>query len=234
MSPLERAAQRTLYGTAGWTPAPAALAEAVMLPARMLARKLLQQRPRQDLLSGVHNPFGRHACPHEAWRFLDVAESPALLDHVENVLGPDLVLWDSELYPGPTAWPREEARCWPVDPLAGTVVAIDLERASTVLVDISRLAEVLDAIPFEPGPWYTLRYMPATSLYNRDPCFGPNRLATRLRPLVNHCIRPLWLVRGQDRAGSDFATGFAPPAARWTDAVRLPPEQQQQRRTSCQ
>lgn len=48
-----------------------------------------------------------------------------------------------------------------------------------------------------------LRYMPATSLFDRS-----------LRPVdgktgvpVNFARRPLWLVRGQDRAGNDFVTG---------------------------
>lgn len=48
-----------------------------------------------------------------------------------------------------------------------------------------------------------LRYMPATSLFDRQ-----------LRPVdgktgvpVNFAHRPLWLVRGQDRAGNDFVTG---------------------------
>jgi hypothetical protein len=51
-----------------------------------------------------------------------------------------------------------------------------------------------------------LRYMPATSLFDR-----------RLRPLdgktgvpVNFGQRPLWLVKGQDRAGNDFEVGHRP------------------------
>jgi hypothetical protein len=48
-----------------------------------------------------------------------------------------------------------------------------------------------------------LRYMPATSLFDRN-----------LRPVdgktgvpVNFAKRPLWLLRGRDRAGNDFLTG---------------------------
>ena len=48
-----------------------------------------------------------------------------------------------------------------------------------------------------------LRYMPATSLFDRE-----------LRPVdgktgvpVNFAQRPLWLLRGVDRAGNDFVTG---------------------------
>ena len=35
------------------------------------------------------------------------------------------------------------------------------------------------------------------------------------QPLINYATRPLWLVRGEDRAGNDFVTGFAPPVPRW-------------------
>lgn len=220
---MSSADQRAAYRSAGWCATTHAIPESLAAPARKLARDLAQRRLRPDRLSGVHNPFGHHACPNDAWRFLDLAESAVLVDMVENVLGPDIVLWDSELYADPAAWPRDEARCWPVDPLAGTVVALDFERRRTVLIDITRLADVLDDTGLEPGPCYTVRYLPGTSHYNRDPRFGANRLATELRPLVNHCIRPIWLLRGEDRAGSDFAVGFAPPAPRWADAVRLPP-----------
>lgn len=214
--------QRASYRSAGWCTAAGALPESVVGPVRRLARDLFGRGLRQDRLSGVHNPFGHHACPKEAWRFLDLAESVPLLDLVENVLGSDLVLWDSELYADPSAWSRDEARCWPANPLAGTVVAIDLESQRSVLIDIAHLAGAFDDIDLPSGACYTLRYMPATSHYDRDPRSAANRLGTELRPLVNHCIRPIWLVRGQDRAGSDFATGFAPPAARWADALRLP------------
>lgn len=223
VQPNALAGMRAAYRAAGWCAAEGAIPESLAGPARVLADDLARRHLRQDRLSGVHNPFGHHACPNEAWRFLDLAESTPLLDLVENVLGPDIVLWDSELLVDPQAWPRDEARCWPADPLAGTVAAIDLASRRVVLIDITLLAGVLDGIVLPPGPCYVLRYMPATSHYNRDPRFEPNRLATELRPLVNHCIRPIWLVRGEDRANSDFASGFAPPAARWADALRLPP-----------
>ena len=41
------------------------------------------------------------------------------------------------------------------------------------------------------------------------------RAAMEARPLVNYTTRPLWLVAGQDRAGSDFVTGFSPAVPRW-------------------
>ena len=48
-----------------------------------------------------------------------------------------------------------------------------------------------------------LRYMPATSLFDRAlrPVDGQSGVA------VNFAQRPLWLVKGQDRAGNDFRIG---------------------------
>lgn len=50
-----------------------------------------------------------------------------------------------------------------------------------------------------------LRYMPATSLFDRSlrPVHGQSGVP------VNFAQRPLWLVRGTDRAGNDFTTGHA-------------------------
>jgi hypothetical protein len=51
-----------------------------------------------------------------------------------------------------------------------------------------------------------LRYMPATSLFDRGlrPVDGQSGVP------VNFAQRPLWLVRGVDRAGNDFVTGHHP------------------------
>ena len=48
-----------------------------------------------------------------------------------------------------------------------------------------------------------LRYMPATSLFDRSlrPVDGKSGVA------VNFAQRPLWLLRGVDRAGNDFRIG---------------------------
>jgi Phytanoyl-CoA dioxygenase (PhyH) len=49
-----------------------------------------------------------------------------------------------------------------------------------------------------------LRYMPATSLFDR----GIGGTSTTSRGLVvDFSKRPLWLVRGEDRAGNDFSIG---------------------------
>lgn len=203
---------------AGWAPAPP-LPDKLLAPVRAAAAAALAQKPWPELLSGVHNPFGRHACVPDAWSFLDVAESDAVLDAVEVVLGPDLVLWDGEILPDAAALCADEARWWPVDPLAGTLVVIALADGATLLVDVTRLAALRETLPLPLGPFYVVRYMPASSRYLRDDRAAPNLHGAEVGVLINHARRPIWLVRGRDRAGNDFATGFSLPAAQWAGAT---------------
>ncbi len=195
-----------------------ALPDELLAPIREIASGFAERVPCQDMLSGIHNPFGHHACVEQAWSFLDIAESAALLDSVEDVLGPDIVLWDSELYLDLSTLSPDEAPTWPVEPLAGTIAVISVETGDLLLIDITRLMDSHAVLQSLGGSHYVVRYMPATSQFNRDPRFAPNRLATELRPLVNYPRRPIWLARGEDRRDNDVATGFSLPAARWIDA----------------
>lgn len=199
----------------GWTAPSGRLRAALVEPVAQTAHALAARRPRQELLSGIHNPFGRAAALCDPWKFLDVCESPEMLDPVAALIGPDLVLWDSELYLDAGTWEHArpcEGRYWPADPLAGLVADVSLATAQVVLADVRRAGSMLAAAP---GAHYVIRYMPATSLYNRDPRFPANRIAMEERPLVNYLNQPLWLVRGEDCAGSDFATGFAAVTPGW-------------------
>jgi hypothetical protein len=179
------------------------------------AHALAAQRPRQELLSGIHNPFGRTLKGCDPWKFLDVCESAVVCNEVAALIGPDIVLWDSEFYLDAAGWEvarAREGRYWPADPLAGAVVDVALAMGAFTCREV-RAASA--PAPATPGAHYVIRYMPATSLYNRDPLYEPNRLAMEERPLVNYLNRPLWLVRGEDRAGSDFAAGFQNRALCW-------------------
>jgi hypothetical protein len=203
------------YRQYGWVTPAAILPDDLLAPARAVIQTLARTAPWPDLLSGIHNPFGQHACSKDAWAFLDIAESAALLDLAEGVCGGDLILWDSELVFDLAALSHDEADYWPVTPLAGAIAALSAADAQVLLVDITRLAAA--TLPVRGGPHYILRIMPATSHYNRDPLFPPNRRVARARPLVNYTTRPIWLVRGEDRGNNDFATGFSPPPARWAE-----------------
>ncbi len=211
-------AQRQAYRSAGALSCAGSLPAELIAPAREIATALTRQAPDQDMLSGVHNPFGHHACPAQAWTFLDIAESPQLLDCVEDVIGPDIILWDSELFLERLSLTPDEGQCWPVEPLAGTIAVVSLERRDFGLIDIDQLAQALADFTASPGAVLAVRYMPATSHFNRDAAFPANRRATEVRPLVNYTKRPIWLMRGGDHANNDFVTGFMVPAARWTSA----------------
>ena len=56
---------------------------------------------------------------------------------------------------------------------------------------------------------YAIRYMPATSLFDRS--IPPTRIARN--QVIDFQKRPIWLVRGQDRAGNDFTVGKETVAA---------------------
>ncbi|MBI4207292.1 MAG: hypothetical protein HY527_19910 [Betaproteobacteria bacterium] len=256
------------YRLHGWTTLARPLPSSLLQPIAQAAETLAARRPQQALLSGAHNPFGRAGALFDPWKFLDVCESTVLLDAVEALLGPDLVLWDSEVYLDAAAWDaarRHEGRYWPAEPLAGLTADVALASGECVLADVNgsgshhkdavrpersphssldfaalrsrrtdtesrpvpspveggervgRIFEIASSQPpvAPPGAHYVIRYMPATSHYNRDPRHAANRLAMEKRPLVNYQNRPLWLVRGVDRADNDFATGFALATPAW-------------------
>lgn len=179
-------------------------------------------RPRPERLSGMHNPWGHAAVLASAWRFLDLCEDAALLDSVEQLIGPDIILWDSELHLEAVSYIRfvedgREGRYWPSTPLAGAVVLIAPGRPEEPALCLA-LANLDDKnlSRIDPAqPLYVIRYMPATSLFVRDPRVAPNWLAMQEQPLLNFTTRPIWLMRGQDRASNDFVAGFAPSVPRW-------------------
>ncbi|MGH8796656.1 MAG: hypothetical protein ACREXI_06325 [Caldimonas sp.] len=179
-------------------------------------------RPRGERLSGMHNPWGHAAVLANAWRFLDVCEDAALVDTIEALIGPDIVLWDSELHLEAPTWLRfvgagREGRYWPAEPLAGAIALVrpSLPEAAAICIELASLsaADLHGLAPDEP--LYVIRYMPATSRYVRDPRAARNHAAMQEQPLINYTTRPLWLVRGADRAGNDFVTGFSPAVPRW-------------------
>jgi hypothetical protein len=148
-----------------------------------------------EALSAPHNPFGRAAQVVDSWALLEYCQSPDLLDAVEAAIGADIILWDSEFVDGPAAAHHDPA-LWPLDPPPG----------------ITLRAAVGDGVD------YVIRYLPSTARYNRDPTYPPNRRAAERAPLINFTRRPIWLVRGVDRADNDFVTGFASTIGQWSDA----------------
>jgi ectoine hydroxylase-related dioxygenase (phytanoyl-CoA dioxygenase family) len=197
--------------------------------------------------------------------FLELARDPNILDMVEQVLGPDIVLWGCQVFckPGGDGMEvpmHQDGQYWPIRPLANCTVwvAIDESKAENGCLRIvpashreQRIFEhehdtrdglvlhdkvhagYVDTTPvdveLEPGQMslhdiylihgsnpnrsdkrragVAIRYMPATSLFDRSLIARSDNSGFT----VDFSTRPLWLLRGRDRAGNDFVTGHVQP-----------------------
>ena len=234
--------------------------------------QLIARNPdvRPEQLSGAHNPWGQSARVIGSQVFLDFCRFPEILDMVEQLIGPDIVLWGSQLFCKPAGngmavpW-HQDGQYWPLEPLATVTVRLAIDdslpengcmryipgshrdrrlvrhefvTASNVALrqqlaeldesqardDILHAGQIsihdvylvhgsnANRSAFRRSD-YAIRYMPASTRYVRDPAFPANAYAAKESPLMNYIERPLWLVRGQDRAGNDFAIGHGPHAA---------------------
>lgn|GEM_PF-1367069 len=80
--------------------------------------------------SALHNPWGPCAQLYDAWGFLDLCQAPEIIDRLIPLMGPDIILYDTQLTPDP--WTEKLTRgdrtsdrlLCPVEPLAGFVVRI--------------------------------------------------------------------------------------------------------------
>lgn len=189
---------------------------------------------RPEFLSGIHNPFGLAGRLVDSWGLLDICQSPAIVDAVEALIGPDIVLWESELIvqpPGPfPAAPHHDPEVWPIDPPGGVTACIAITGPEPTAGGLH--ARPGDVVFHESGirvarhnnrgetarAEYLIRYMPASARYVRDADFPANRRAAQRAPLINFQRRPIWLVRGTDLAGNDFVTGFAATVGQWAEA----------------
>jgi hypothetical protein len=248
------------------------------IPGDMLSRMraevddLIARHPdvRPELLSGAHNPWGQSAKIVGSWAWLAFCRFPEIVDMVEQLIGPDIILWGSQLFCKPAGhgmavpW-HQDGQYWPIDPLATVTVRIAVEDSlpengcmrfipgshesrdvvAHQIVEASNVAirqqvadldeslardDVLHAGQIsihdvylihgssenrsgKRRSDYAIRYMPASSRYVRDPAFPANAYAAQNSQLMNYTERPLWLLRGVDRAGNDFDIGHGKPAA---------------------
>ncbi len=216
-----------LAGRVSLMPARLPVNEAV---ARIVARKATI---RQERLSGLHNPWGHAVGLTDPWVFLELCESGSVVTLANDLIGPDVILWDSELFAEARGYARflnegREGRYWPATPLAGAVVVLPVGRVDPPVLG-ARLddlgPELLDGIdPSEP--LYVVRLMPATSHFDRDPHHPAQRACMEEQVLINYANRPLWLLSGNDRANNDLVTGFAPAVPVWASGA-LPAEEEE-------
>lgn len=240
--------------------------EDMLIRMRLEVDDLIERHPqvRPELLSGPHNPWGQSAKIVGSWTWLEFCRFPEIVDMVEQLTGPDIILWGSQLFCKPAAdgmavpW-HQDGQYWPIDPLATVTVRIAIEdslpengcmryipgshknrnvvahemvRESNVALqqEISNVDESLardDALQAgqisihdvylihgsgvnrsdKRRADYAIRYMPASSAYVRDPSYPANAYAAQKSQLMNYTKRPLWLLRGVDRARNDFEIG---------------------------
>ena len=242
-----------------------------LTPARLSAMRaslvrLLEARPalRPDFIALPHVPWDGPDGAAIAREFFGYVNDPALLDVVEQIIGPDIVLWASAVFCKPAAtglevpW-HQDGQYWPIRPRATVTVWIALDDVSVdngcmrVIPGSHRLGEFshevsdredlvlnnvlndaridlnqarnielaagqisLHDVALVHGSQantsgrrragYAIRYMPSTSLYDRTVDMGG---ASQTSP-VEFKQRPIWLVRGVDRCGSnDFSVGHS-------------------------
>ena len=216
-------------------------------------------RVSHDRLIARHPEFEDY-CPAllalDTW-FLNVARIPEIVDMVEQLIGPDIALWNSSFFAKParkgsrTPW-HQDGRYWPIRPLATCSVWIAVDRSTTengclrVLPGSHRQRRLMAhgingaeglSLPLEladseydeseardieleqgqvslhdvflahgsepnrsdrPRRGMTLRYMPTTSVYDRELAA---RQSSSRGGLLDLTERTLYLVRGEDRSG---------------------------------
>jgi hypothetical protein len=244
------------------------LTPAHRLPADLLGEisgcieALIAQNPdvRTEQLAGAHIRRSADTGVRGVEDLLACTHHPAILDMVEQLIGPDLIMWGSQVFSKPAGdglaipW-HQDGQYWPMRPLANVTVwiAVDPARVENgcmrvipgthrqglmphVSTDDPGLAlnqavgapideTLVRDVELEPGQvslhdamlvhgsnanrsgmrrcGYAIRYMPATSLFDRS--LSPMRIAQN--QVLDYSQRPIWLVRGEDRAGNDFSAG---------------------------
>lgn len=242
--------------------------------AQDMAAKLIADNPH---VSGVpfthmHAPgYSKQNLKHgKEW--FDFMTKPILLDMIEDLIGPDIVLWSSALFhkrehTGGRVNYHRDAEQFPIEPLITPNVWIALtpsteangcvrfvpgshigqERGEHVVKpedegneDIMVAIQLKDAekyealsvpVELEPGEMYiadpftihgsgrnntpiprtgySIRYYPATSVYQHTEARPDEAISGSA--FTHFTGRPLFLVRGQDRAGNDFSIGHSKP-----------------------
>jgi hypothetical protein len=98
--------------------------------------------PRPWHYAELHNPWSRAAATFDSWGFLDLCQSPSLIEKVAKLIGPDLILFDSEWLPD--RWQPVEAETalesdahrFPVDPPCGVTALIGVGDAARATVHV--------------------------------------------------------------------------------------------------
>ena len=220
---------------------PAVWADTLQDQFRRIADSGLTNRP--WLYWELHNPFSRAAAVVDGWRILDICQASQLVAVLAELIGEDIVLFDSQFVPNPplrefdvACW-RNDAGFFPLEPDAGIVVrlpcgndgsrvfefrrdeTLQLEyRTGQVLVHAADVEYRSSATNESGDTELVVRYFPSSVRFQRDPGHPKHQRLMERYPWINYARMPLWLVSGEDRAGNDFVTGFHTRVGRFTSA----------------
>jgi ectoine hydroxylase-related dioxygenase (phytanoyl-CoA dioxygenase family) len=96
--------------------------------------RLLRDNPHvsPDAMYCPHRPYSAEQGLRGSAAWIEYARSPELLDVVEDLIGPDIILWGSTLFGKPADIGKEvpwhqDGEYWPIDPLATCTVWVALD-----------------------------------------------------------------------------------------------------------
>ncbi len=256
--------QIAAYRMDGLLESPYRIPPDMMLRMRKSLDKLLRDNAEiaPESLVCPHISYGSTHDEAAAAQWFGYASNPQILDLVEQLIGPDIILWGSQVFCKPALsgkaipW-HQDGQYWPIKPRATCSVWIAIDAAmpengcmryipeshasaavythrssgrADVVLDQEVEPELFDATNarddiLDVGQFslhdvylihgsdanrsakrraaFVIRYMPATSLFERFVGDEHNQAGVSF----SMSKRPIWLLRGRDRAGNDFSVG---------------------------
>ncbi len=125
------------YETNGLVRAPFSLSESLVDEMTQSLEKLMFDNPAipPESLICPHIPYGTTHNARSARKWLEYASNPDILDLVESLIGPDIILWGSQVFcklpnVGKGVPWHQDGHYWPIKPLATCSVWIALDPAN--------------------------------------------------------------------------------------------------------
>jgi hypothetical protein len=131
--------------------------------------RVLIEVPRPWHYAELHNPWGRAAAAYDSWGFLDLCQSSALLQTIAALVGPDIILFDSEWLPGylepleAESTLESDAHRFPLDPRHGVTALVCFadRQSGSVCVDYKPLRPRSD----DTQDWVSVEFQRGEVLY---------------------------------------------------------------------
>ena len=112
----------------------------------------------------LHHPWGRSASTLDSWAFLDLFTDPRILEVLTALIGPDIILFDSQFVPDLIEMKvvnnsyRSEAARFPVQPLSGIFLLIpfEVEKEASMIEylpgsHLMKKSEISQSFALQPG-----------------------------------------------------------------------------------